>query len=230
MSSYARCIVHEPAQLDERLLVVLHVQPEHGARRHASRRARSTTRRSAADCCPRMSPPCGLGRVERRRAGGRRASPGSPTKASAIASGTVGLRIMFACTDQPGPMRAPACATHASPVCATARPGPVDHRDLARRPARVGRDAARRSASPRRLAFAHPLEPERAVAQLGERLGRDRADAGFDPRHDGTDREEVRLHGDAERAASRDLAPRRSRSPAHPPGSPREAQRVARRC
>ena len=28
-----------------------------------------------------------------------------PVNASAIASGTVGLSIMFACTDQPGPVR-----------------------------------------------------------------------------------------------------------------------------
>ena len=75
----------------------------------------------------------------------------------------------------------------------------VDHPDLAHCLARVGGDE-RGEYRLRTLAGAHALEAERAVGDLGERLGRDRTDAGFHPRHDRADREVVRLHGDAERA------------------------------
>ena len=75
----------------------------------------------------------------------------------------------------------------------------VDHRDLACRLARVdGHERGERDG--RAVAVAHPFEAARAVAQLRERLGRDRADAGLDPRHHRTGGEEVGLHRDAEGA------------------------------
>src|SRR5439155_128539 len=46
--------------------------------------------------------------------------------------------------------------------------------------------------------FGQKAKPIRSVARVGPRLGRDRADGGTRPRHDGADREELRLHGDAD--------------------------------
>ena len=155
----------------------------------------------AADCWPRMSPPSAWAASS---AASRRSEnvPSVPASASAIASGTVSFSIMFAWTDQPGPVRCPAWRDAPIAGVRSRAAGVVDHRDLARRlPGVVGHQRVKRGA--RGVAVAHPLEAERPVAQLREGLRRDRADAGLDPGNHCPGREEVRLHGNAEGARFR---------------------------
>ena len=174
--------------------------------------------RSAADCCPRMSPPSASAASSAARRRSSR-SPDAAVNASAIASGTVGLRIMFACTDQPGPVRWPAYSMHASPVCAAARPAlsTIATWRVAR-PASAATSAVERGAG--RFAVAHPLEPERPVAELrrtpASRPRRRRPRPTAPPRR-------PRSSATARRRRTRptrDRGPRSSRSPAHPPAPP----------
>ena len=73
----------------------------------------------------------------------------------------------------------------------------VDHRHLTHVAAGVlGQQHLQRVR--RAGARAHQIEPVLAVARIDERLRGDRADAGLGPRHDRTDAEPVRLHGDAQ--------------------------------
>ena len=78
----------------------------------------------------------------------------------------------------------------------------VDHRDLPAGALLVGLheliECLRRAHAP-----AHQRQPARAVPGIDERLRGDGADAGLGPRHDGSDREPVRLHGHAHLAGGR---------------------------
>ena len=106
---------------------------------------------------------------------------------------------MFACTVQPGSGAMTGVGDAAGAGVRGGASVAVDHADLAHGLARIGGDE-RGERGVGALARAHALEAERAVGDLGERLRRDTADAGLDPRDDRAGREVVRLHGDPERA------------------------------
>ena len=93
----------------------------------------------------------------------------------------------------------------------SAAPVRREHADLPEaRPARRRPAAAR--AHPRETPRGQQLEPAPAVAPVGERLRRDRADAGPRPRDGRAGVERLRLHGDPELAGRRVAARRSSRS------------------
>ena len=104
---------------------------------------------------------------------------------------------MLAWQETPAPVTCPAYAMHAEPVWAATRPARVDDRHLARVAGGIVRDKRRQ-----RLLGGHAgrqqVEQLRPVGRLGVGLGGDRADARPSPGHDPTDREPVRLDGDAE--------------------------------
>jgi hypothetical protein len=91
-------------------------------------------------------------------------------------------------------------------------PRGIDDPDLAHGLARVGRHQAGQCLG-RRLAGAQPCEPVRAVSDLGERLGGDRADTGLDPRDSGADEGPAALDRDAEPATGRIAGDDRVRHP-----------------
>ena len=112
----------QPAQLGERLGVVLDVQRDDSS--PTSRRQAGTTR-IAADWRPRMSPPAASAASS---ASSRRgvSGPSAAVKASSIAGHTRSLAMMFAWQETPSPMACPANGMQPEPVCAATRAGGVD--------------------------------------------------------------------------------------------------------
>ena len=83
------------------------------------------------------------------------------------------------------------------PVCVARAPARVDDARLAVVAPGVGREQGVERLA-RARAVAQLREPVGAVARVGERLGRDRADLGLEPGHDGADGQELRRHRDAQ--------------------------------
>ncbi len=155
----------------------------------------------AAACCPRKSPPAAsaASSAARSRCG---SDPIAAVNASAMAGQTSALRIMFACALKP---LAGDVAGLGDAQLAGVRGGAaecIDDADLTDRFLRVGAHEAGEGvlgSTP----DPQQLERERAVAALGERLGRDRADRRRRPGHGVAHRERARLDGDAELARVR---------------------------
>ena len=104
---------------------------------------------------------------------------------------------MFPCTLTFASLRWPACGTQLSPGMCSCLPVRVEKGDLPRRTALVSRDqlVERRA---RIAALGEKPESPRPVAALGERLGRDGADARLRPGARRSRVERARLHRDAE--------------------------------
>ena len=156
--------------------------------------------RIAADCWPRTSPPAGFRGVER----GEQPLGEVARRAGERLGHRVGHRRVAHHVRLHRPSGAGAVARRtrrsAEPVCAAARPWRSTIATWRVASPGVGRDERGERDARRTRPARIRSSPTRAVAQLGERLRRDRADAGLDPRHHRADREEVRLHRDAEGA------------------------------
>ena len=121
---------------------------------------------------------------------------GVASNVSASASTVSAPTRMLPCAAYDGPVRCPAQSLHPVPSSSPSR------RVASTMPTcRSSRPSSRRDEPPHDLVGAQSFTQQReavgAVARVGIRLRRDRADAGLRPRNDRADREELRLHGDA---------------------------------